>query len=677
MGDTRKFPEILMEMVTKESNKVIGWTKNGDAFTIFDKDAFMNKVLPKYSYSKSYQYSSFQKQLLLYGFVSEKRKKGGVRYSHSKFLKHKQKACRSMKRKLKRLTDVQLKMLPFPQQLMELVNFEPRDVIGWSKEGDRILVHDSDRLLFEVLPKYDTMDDIKKFEELGSILKKRGFRRIREDVSGVDAVFKHELFHRDHPELCLQMEALLPPSRKKILSNASFPMVLMDVITDHPRVVEWNSEGGSFSIRNEKLFTNVVSSRCSDVSNWKALRQKLKMHGFTETKGGKKRKVYKHDLFKRDKPELCRSIKCTQKGTKRRSVHGHEEENETGDTNEDDGMAHSGDDNSSSASDSESVALLPPTIKSLNSRPNLWSLHENIDKFQSISKIKMVLPQEFHCRSPYIAEFFLFCHEWQLVWDRMRSGSEQESWSKEDFFSSTKIFMPSLYRELNKDSFYYHRYMIEIRSRVLKECGSNGNACSIYLQEALWASISFRLINRLETFEKIGGIRRKDEWNNLRSILYDTYPNQEDFDAQHKITFDSYIKVLTELQTKNRLVALSNNLAETAWSSHFKVCFKTVECFTSDLKAWEVISDLFECGALYMSGRDGHIGPEAKGTLTHIFGCTSQTRYTSLCDELKKIQKAVFRALGVDFVGCVGRDINFQGIERFLSLYHMYLRWEP
>lgn len=329
---------------------------------------------------------------------------------------------------------------------------------------------------------------------------------------------------------------------------------------------------------------------------------------------------------------------------------------------------------SANSSDSESTASLPPIVN-LNQRPNLWSVYADIDKYQSISKIKMFLPQEFHCRSPYIAEFFLFCHEWQLVWDRKRSCPQLEPWSKDEVLSSSNFFMPSLFRELNKEAYFYHNHMLKMRTKILKECEPK-DSTNVYLQEALWASISFRLINRFETFQELGGIPRKNEWNRFQSTLHKFYSNQEEFDEIHNVTLDSYISILNDLQAKNHLAALSNNLADAAWTSHIKACYKTLQCFTSDLEAWDVISDLLESGALYMSGReDGHVSPQAKAALTHIFG-KSKTTYITLCDELKKIQRAVFRALGIEFQGCVGRDINFQGIEQLLSAYHKYLKWE-
>jgi hypothetical protein len=620
-SDDPNFPVQLMNIVDEEDPKIIDWTRDGDAFIVFDRDRFSKKVLPKYSHSKN-KLTSFQRQLKVYGFVNEVTKYGTMS-KHPKFLRGRHDLCKTMKKKTKKMSTTQLSTLPFPQQLMELVTHEPDDIVDWTPKGNAFRVYDEDRLLFQVLPNYDTMKDVKQFEDFIDKLKRHGFKRIR-GVSA-DVAFKNELFRRDKSELCLQMnEFLLPPPNKKMLPKMPFPKLLMRVLTEHPSVIKWNLKGESFSITDEKLFAKEVLPRCSIISDWKDFRKKLKLYGFTR---GKKNKAYKHDQFKRDKPDLCRLMKKSTKDTKRNVVSNDVEERESDNVGESgieetesDHVSESGEDFMSNAngysninsSDSESTASLPPII-SLNQRPNLWSLYVDIDKYQSISKIKMFLPQEFHCRSPYIAEFFLFCHEWQLVWDRKRSCPQLESWSKDEVLSSTNFFMPSLFRELNKEAYFYHSHMLKMRTKILKECESTDNTSSVYLQEALWASLSFRLINRLETFQELGGIPRKNEWNKFQSTLHEFYSKREEFDDIHNITLDSYISILSELQAKNRLAALSNNLSEAAWSSHINACLKTVQCFTSDLEAWDVISDLLESGALYMSGRDGHVGPEAKG----------------------------------------------------------------
>ena len=88
LGRPSAFPQKLHRMLTelyetRATNnlcQVVGFTADGSAFCIYDNEAFVAAVLPKYFNMSSF--SSFQRQLQLYSF---KRQSKGGPYQHAQF----------------------------------------------------------------------------------------------------------------------------------------------------------------------------------------------------------------------------------------------------------------------------------------------------------------------------------------------------------------------------------------------------------------------------------------------------------------------------------------------------------------------------------------------------------------------------------------------------------------
>jgi len=65
-GAPQVFPRKLYEILSNESSRIIAWTESGTSFVIKDMDTFVTDILMKYF--RHQKYSSFQRQLNLYGF---------------------------------------------------------------------------------------------------------------------------------------------------------------------------------------------------------------------------------------------------------------------------------------------------------------------------------------------------------------------------------------------------------------------------------------------------------------------------------------------------------------------------------------------------------------------------------------------------------------------------------
>lgn len=79
-----KFPTKLLEMLNtgeKEGGRVVAWTKEGDGIHIRDVPTFVSDVLP--TYFRHSNINSFQRQLLLYGFVRDTEISSGQAYRYA------------------------------------------------------------------------------------------------------------------------------------------------------------------------------------------------------------------------------------------------------------------------------------------------------------------------------------------------------------------------------------------------------------------------------------------------------------------------------------------------------------------------------------------------------------------------------------------------------------------
>ncbi|CAN0366480.1 unnamed protein product, partial [Ectocarpus sp. 12 AP-2014] len=79
------FPYILYDLLNKESSSIVMWTSTGTAFGIRDMASFRQDVLT--CYFKHNKFSSFQRQLNLYGFRKVVKGRESGCYMHPSFLR--------------------------------------------------------------------------------------------------------------------------------------------------------------------------------------------------------------------------------------------------------------------------------------------------------------------------------------------------------------------------------------------------------------------------------------------------------------------------------------------------------------------------------------------------------------------------------------------------------------
>ncbi len=218
-----------------------------------------------------------------------------------------------------------------------------------------------------------------------------------------------------------------------------------------------------------------------------------------------------------------------------------------------------------------------------------------------------------------MCEFFLFCHERQQIWyNRRKRKLSRELWTQDELLA-TKHFT-NLYRELDAGTIYFQQHILELRkeyyetsliqmlnvpvttktfSSVIKSQRVN------FEEEVLWAAVCYRLLNRIETFKKLGGIPKINEWKRFQrklSILYNEGKHSIFTGAHQNVGHRRYIETLESLQENNcaLLHGIMHQIKNASAAGDLECCTKAVQRIINvgQFFAWQITCDIMECNLM-------------------------------------------------------------------------------
>lgn len=118
----------------------------------------------------------------------------------------------------------------------------------------------------------------------------------------------------------ISMSSTLPTclDHSSALQQKPFPQTLMELLSQaDPDVVSWLPSGTAFLVRCPQKFVDSVLPKFFKQTKLTSFHRQLNLYGFRRIIDGPDIGAYHHELFRRDKPELCRTIQRKKRSRKR------------------------------------------------------------------------------------------------------------------------------------------------------------------------------------------------------------------------------------------------------------------------------------------------------------------------------------------------------------------------
>ncbi|KAL3776597.1 hypothetical protein HJC23_005797 [Cyclotella cryptica] len=304
--------------------------------------------------------------------------------------------------------------------------------------------------------------------------------------------------------------------------------------------------------------------------------------------------------------------------------------------------------------------------------PTLFEQHNiTATQMDAISRL-FSTPHQTHAIP--ITEFFLFCFERQLIWKRKRCGILDGEHLTKDVKMARNFFC-NIYRELDRGTTYFRGNLIRHRTRWdSSDCGAGYN-----LEEVLWDSLCYRLVNKIETFDRFGSIPHRGEWKAfVNETLQPLWTSEETvFTGAHQtVGKDRYLHTMNSLW-ENDGAFVKELAVQISTAADIKSCYSSVLRVKNVGKflAWQVVCDLIEAKAIRFTEDEWvKLGPGAIKGLNVIYGGSLNKSPEPLEKAvfLREIQHKVYEALEISFPRFIGRDITLKNIEHSLCEFCKY-----
>jgi hypothetical protein len=247
---------------------------------------------------------------------------------------------------------------------------------------------------------------------------------------------------------------------------------------------------------------------------------------------------------------------------------------------------------------------------------SLWEIYNINPETIRLSSI----PKRLQKDSETIAKFFLFCLERQRIWERRCTISDNRFYTNSPVLG--KYFFCNNYRELDRGTCYFRSQMLE-RWQASKE-----NCTHLeWIEIVLWASLCYRLVNKIESFHQLGqvggtkqaqsptsqwnrGIPTLEEWPVFKEMIRkcQSHHGFVFFTGAHQTcNLSSYISWMDLLHTKEGqlLKSTANTIyqglqGEFGQQQGLSKCVKAITTIKGcgDFLSWQVSCDLVESQCL-------------------------------------------------------------------------------
>lgn len=319
------FPEklhsLMLDAETMGFTDIVSWQDSGKSFKIHKPQEFQNDIIPRYF--KPIKYTSFQRQLSIYGFQRIRTGWNTGGYEHPCFLRDDPSLCKNVKRHQKPSMFSQA----FPQQ-----TFSHGMDSGFFGASTHEVVHQHQPQ--QELDPLDTlvqeMDNDLDFEPLplgSTCLPKVGSHGNLMAHHDDDHHFLEKLHHCFQEEIssaavCTDDNIIVNPMKQQEdaedaqLNNnksAFFPAKLHQLLEDAERlgfshIVSWSEDGRAFQIHDQKEFVNSIMNIYFDQSKFASFRRQLNLYGFNRTRTNNNRNMYFHEKFLQGNSQLCEQM---------------------------------------------------------------------------------------------------------------------------------------------------------------------------------------------------------------------------------------------------------------------------------------------------------------------------------------------------------------------------------
>jgi hypothetical protein len=292
----------------------------------------------------------------------------------------------------------------------------------------------------------------------------------------------------------------------------------------------------------------------------------------------------------------------------------------------------------------------------------LWSTH-GIDpdkcQFTNVDLPPKVLER--------LADFYLLIYERQRIWER-RSLNEPQPWSQVPIFQNYSFC--NVYRELDQGTRFFHTHVLALWDKQEHPVTEHSWTCTV-----LWAAYTYRLMNRVSTFEKVG-FPQLHMVTEFLSQCQKVMDKEAIFTRAHQnCGWNKYQQGIKQVAAKNG-VAIIGVVDMLLKASTVKECLVALQKLPNvgTFMSWQLWCDLTESRCLQSATKDLDsfclLGPGAIKGLDLIFaGVFVRDDYLQLAQVVVECQESVFEGLGLIFPKWKGRALGLKEIEHGLCEY--------